>query len=72
MPLLDIKTLTTQFRDYWNKLTRTQKFYFWVGGIGGTLALILAIILLTRPHWGLLYSGLDEQTSGEIVQYLKQ
>ncbi|RKX59256.1 MAG: flagellar M-ring protein FliF [Thermodesulfobacteriota bacterium] len=72
MPLLDIKTLTTQFRDYWNKLTRTQKILLLGGSIGGTLALILAIILLTRPHWGLLYSGLDEQTSGEIVQYLKQ
>ena len=72
MPLLDLKTIPAQLKDFWNKLDRRQKVIFVGGTIGITLLFILSIWLYSQINWGLLYRGLDEQTTGQIVQYLKE
>ncbi len=72
MKLSDFRTLFTQFKDFWKKLTLKQKFLILGGSLGLTALLILGIWFLTRPEWGLLYRGLDERTTGNIVEYLKQ
>ncbi len=72
MPLFDIHTLSTQLRDFWRRLERKQKILLIGGSIGITLCLILVIWVYSQTKWGLLYKGLDEQTAGEIVQYLKE
>ena len=72
MPLLDLKTISAQLKDFWNRLDRRQKVIFVGGTIGITLLLILSVWLYSQINWGLLYRGLDEQTTGQIVQYLKK
>ena len=71
MPPNDLKNLGSQLKSFWGKLDKKLKFFLIGGSIGVTIALILLIFFLTRTQWGLLYRGLDEQTTGEIVEYLK-
>ncbi len=72
MPPLNFKNLINQLKESWNKLTPKQKGLL----IGGVLGLALLITILfwyfQRVSYGLLYSGLDESTAGQIVQYLKE
>lgn len=72
MPIFDIAALPNQLRDFWRRLEKKQKILLIGGSIGFTLFLILIIWIYTQIKWGLLYRGLDEQTAGEIVQYLKE
>ncbi|MCS7279531.1 MAG: flagellar basal-body MS-ring/collar protein FliF [Thermodesulfobacteriaceae bacterium] len=72
MKLPDFRLLFTQLREFWGKLTTKQKFFILGGSLGLTALLILGVWLATRPTWGLLYRGLDERTTGNIVEYLKQ
>ena len=53
MPLLDLKTIPAQLKDFWNKLDRRQKVIFVGGTIGITLLLILSIWLYSQINWGL-------------------
>ncbi len=69
---MDLSAIPAQLKDLWNKLNKKQKILFIGGTIGMTLLLLLGIWLLNRPNWGLLYRGLDEQTTGQIIQYLKK
>ncbi len=71
MPPVDLKALVSQLKEFWNKLSKVQKILLIGGSIGITTALIFTIWLATRIHWGLLYSGLDERTTGEIINFLK-
>ena len=72
MAIPDIKALPSQLKEFWGKLNTKQKALLIGGSVGITLLLFLAIWFSTRTEWGLLYRGLDEQTTGEIIQYLKQ
>ncbi|WP_038057670.1 flagellar basal-body MS-ring/collar protein FliF [Thermodesulfobacterium hydrogeniphilum] len=67
----DLKSLPSQLKEFWNKLNKQQKISLIGGSIGLTLAIFLTIWFLTKPNWGLLYRGLDEQTTDQIIQYLK-
>lgn len=69
---MDLKALPVQLRDFWNRLEKKQKILLIGGTIGITLLLFLGIWLYQQTNWGLLYRGLDEQTTGQIVQYLKE
>ncbi len=71
MAAFDFKNLITQLKELWNKFTRWQKILIVGGSIGLTLAIIGTVLYLNRPHWGLLYRGLDAETAGVIIQYLK-
>ncbi|MEZ0343980.1 MAG: flagellar basal-body MS-ring/collar protein FliF [Caldimicrobium sp.] len=72
MAPLNFKNLLGQLKDFWSKLTPKQKGIY-LGGVLG-LALLIALLFwyLQRVSYGLLYSGLDENTAGQIVQYLKE
>lgn len=72
MALPNIRELPTQFKEFWNRLDRRKKILLIGGSIGITLGILLSLWLLTRVSWGLLYRGLDEATTGQIVEYLKQ
>lgn len=69
---MDLRNLLTQFRDFWNRLEKRQKIFLIGGTIGITLLIFLSIWLYQQANWGLLYRGLDEQTTGQIIQYLKE
>jgi len=72
MPPLNFKNLLPQLAEFWKKLSPKQKGLL-IGGVLGTA--LLATLLLwyfQRVSYGLLYSGLDENTAGQIVQYLKE
>jgi flagellar M-ring protein FliF len=71
MPPIDLKVLGSQLKEFWNRLSKLQKILLIGGSVGITVGLIFTIWLATRIHWGLLYSGLDEKTTGEIVNFLK-
>ncbi len=72
MPPINFKNLLSQLSEGWKKLTPKQKVIY----LGGVLGLAFLIALLfwyfQRTTYGLLYSGLDETTAGQIVQYLKE
>ena len=68
---MDLRTLFEQLKSSWSRLDRRQKFLLIGGTVGITLLLVLSIWLYNQANWGLLYRGLDEQTTGQIVQYLK-
>lgn len=72
MPVPNIRELPTQFKEFWNRLDKKRKFVLIGGTIGVTLTLVIGLWWLTRVSWGLLYRGLDEATTGQIVEYLKQ
>ncbi len=67
----DLKSLPSQLKEFWNRLNKQQKIFLIGGSIGLTLAIFLTIWFLTKTNWGLLYRGLDEQTTDQIIQYLK-
>ncbi|PMP68186.1 MAG: flagellar M-ring protein FliF [Thermodesulfobacterium geofontis] len=69
---MDLRKVPYQLIDFWKKLNRRQKMLFIGGSIGIALLLVLSIWLYNQANWGLLYRGLDEQTTGQIVQYLKE
>jgi len=68
---MDLRRIPDQLIDFWKRLDKRQRLLFIGGSIGITLLLILSIWLYNQANWGLLYRGLDEQTTGQIVQYLK-
>ncbi|MGC9017390.1 MAG: flagellar M-ring protein FliF [Caldimicrobium thiodismutans] len=72
MPSLNFRNLLEQLREIWNKLTPRQKAIYLGGALGLTLLIVSLIWYTQRVSYGLLYSGLDETTSGQIVQYLKE
>jgi len=72
MAMPDLKSLPEQLKELWSKLDKKQKAIILGGSIGLTLLLFLSIWYATRPNWGLLYRGLDEQTTGQIVEFLKK
>ncbi len=67
----DLKSLPSQLKEFWEKLDKKQKVFLIGGSIGLTLAIFLSIWFLTRTNWGLLYRGLDEDTTAQVIQYLK-
>jgi len=69
---MDLRAIPAQLKDLWNRLDKRQKLLLIGGTIGITLFLFLGIWLYNQANWGLLYRGLDEQTTGQIVQYLKE
>jgi flagellar M-ring protein FliF len=69
---MDLRKIPDQLIDFWKRLDKRQKILLIGGSIGITLLLILSIWLYNQANWGLLYRGLDEQTTGQIVQYLKE
>jgi len=72
MPQLNPREILNQLRDFWGKLSTKQKAFL-VSGVLGTAFLIAGLVwYFQRLEYGLLYSGLDEQTAGQVVQYLKE
>lgn len=69
---MDLKTLFEELKNFWNRLDKRQKILLIGGTIGITLGLIVGIWLYSQTKWGLLYRALDEQTTAQIVEYLKQ
>lgn len=72
MPPLTIGNLIAQLRDFWNRLTPRQKGIYLSGVLGLAILIALSFWYFQRVSYGLLYSRLDEQTAGQIVQYLKE
>ncbi|NPA39786.1 MAG: flagellar M-ring protein FliF [Thermodesulfobacteria bacterium] len=71
MAMPDLRSLPSQLKEFWGKLDKKQKAVLIGGSVGITLILFFLLWYATRPNWGLLYRGLDEQTAGQIVEYLK-
>jgi flagellar M-ring protein FliF len=72
MPPLDPKRIFLQLKEFWGKLTTKQKGLL-IGGIFGLALLITFLVWYAgRTSYALLYRGLDEATSGQVVQYLKE
>jgi len=72
MPQLNPREILNQLREFWGKLSTKQKVFL-VSGVLGTAFLITGLVwYFQRVEYGLLYSGLDEQTAGQVVQYLKE
>ena len=72
MPPLNPREIFSQIKASWEKLTRKQKVLLVGSALGLTLFIILGVWLFTKPSWGLLYRGLDEPTTGQVLQYLKE
>jgi flagellar M-ring protein FliF len=72
MPPLNPREILSQIKSSWEKLSRKQKVLLVGSALGLTLFIILGVWLFTKPSWGLLYRGLDEPTTGQVLQYLKE
>ncbi|MCS7198751.1 MAG: flagellar basal-body MS-ring/collar protein FliF [Caldimicrobium sp.] len=72
MAPLDLRAISLQLKEFWQKLSIKQKALLIGGIVGSALLLTLVIWLISRPSYGLLYRGLDETTAGQVVQYLKE
>ena len=72
MPPLNPREVLTQIKDSWDRLSRKQKILLVGSALGLTIFIILGVWLFTKPSWGLLYRGLDEATTGQVVEYLKE
>jgi flagellar M-ring protein FliF len=72
MPPLNPREILSQIKASWEKLTRKQKVLLVGSALGLTIFIILGVWLFTKPSWGLLYRGLDEATTGQVLQYLKE
>jgi len=72
MPPLNPREILSQIKASWEKLSRKQKVLLVGSALGLTLFIILGVWLFTKPSWGLLYRGLDEPTTGQVLQYLKE
>lgn len=71
MPPLDPKRVLEQLREFWQKLSKRQKFFLSSGLLGTALLITFLIWFLGRTSYGLLYRGLDEASAGQVIQYLK-
>jgi len=72
MPPLNPREILSQIKASWEKLTSKQKVLLVGSALGLTLFIILGVWLFTKTSWGLLYRGLDEATTGQVLQYLKE
>ncbi|MFZ8830753.1 MAG: flagellar basal-body MS-ring/collar protein FliF [Thermodesulfobacteriaceae bacterium] len=72
MPPLNPREVLTQIKASWERLTVKQKVLLVGSALGLTFFIILGVWLFTKPSWGLLYRGLDEATTGHVLQYLKE
>ncbi len=71
-PFNTLRKILEPIKKFWDTLSSKQKILF-VGGLAGlSILLSVGFWLLAKPNWGLLYRELDEATTGQIVQYLKE
>ena len=66
------RELFQQLRDFWQGLSRPQRF-----ALLGTLVIVFGGLLgliyyANRVDWGLLYRGLPEDRAAQVIEYLKQ
>ena len=72
MPPLNPREVLSKLKESWENLSRKQKVLLVGSVLGLTFLIILGVWLFTKPSWGLLYRGLDEALTGQVVQYLKE
>lgn len=72
MPPFDLRGIFLQLKETWGRLSLKQRGILIGGILGVAFAITLLVWYLGRPSYALLYRGLDEATSGQVVQYLKE
>lgn len=66
-----LRQLSEQFAKFWKPLSLPQRIFILVGFSIAFVGLLLLTVLRTAPEHRVLYSDLQEQDAGEVVEQLK-
>ncbi|MDK9700069.1 MAG: flagellar basal-body MS-ring/collar protein FliF [bacterium] len=66
------RELVLQSRQTWGRLTNGQRITFGMLIVGSVIAISLLMWWSSKPDYAVLFSGLNEQDGGKVINYLQE